>query len=43
MITAATPATGINTNNAPADLFASSNPARGEWYFYNSSLKITWL
>lgn len=32
-------APGFNTNNAPTDLFASSNPARGEWYFYNSSLK----
>jgi tetratricopeptide (TPR) repeat protein len=26
-----------NKNNAPADLFASSS--KGEWYFYNSSLK----
>ncbi len=30
---------GFNNSNAPTDLFASSNPARGEWYFYNSSLK----
>lgn len=29
----------FNNNNAPADLFAAGNPARGEWYFYNSSLK----
>ena len=28
----------IKNNNAPADLFAASN-AKGEWYFYNSSLK----
>ncbi len=27
-----------NRNNPPADLFAANN-AKGEWYFYNSSLK----
>lgn len=26
-------------NNAPTDLFASSNNTKGEWYFYNSNLK----
>ncbi len=39
---------GINTNNggnafgnnnAPADLFATNSASKGEWYFYNSSLK----
>lgn len=30
--------TGINTNQQPADLFASNN-SKGEWYFANSSLK----
>jgi tetratricopeptide (TPR) repeat protein len=33
------PITFSKDANAPTDLFASSNNAKGEWYFYNSSLK----
>lgn len=29
----------FNNNNAPADLFATNSGTKGEWYFYNSSLK----
>jgi outer membrane protein assembly factor BamD (BamD/ComL family) len=32
------PASPLITNNAASDLFATGN-AKGEWYFYNSSLK----
>lgn len=28
-----------NNNNAPVDIFAASNSNRGEWYFYNSTVK----
>lgn len=29
----------FNNNNTPSDLFATGNTSKGEWYFYNSSLK----
>ena len=36
--TGETPASFQNKNNPPTDLFAANN-AKGEWYFYNSSVK----